>query len=307
MKILIIGTGAIGGLYGWFLQKAGCDVSVVCRSDYEIVKTQGIAIDSYMGSGHFTPHYVINRTADYPDKADVLLLATKALPDMNWHTLLSPVVHPAVTLMLIQNGIFVEAPIQAACPSLPLISGISFVCATRTRPGHIVHSASGSLVLGMWPEEKNPVLDTLAALFEQQAIPCKITSNILRARFRKLMWNAAFNTISVLSGGRDTLQMLTDPPTRALIRSTMLDVIKIARACGQTINENEIEIKIADTELEPPYKPSMLIDHEQHRPMEVEAILGKARELARQHQIDVPYIDTLYALLNQVNSGRTHP
>ena len=42
-KVLVVGAGAIGGFYGALLARQGAEVSVVCRSDYQLVKQQGSA------------------------------------------------------------------------------------------------------------------------------------------------------------------------------------------------------------------------------------------------------------------------
>ena len=65
-KILIVGTGAIGGFYGALLAKAGAEVSVVCRSDYDVVKQQGFKITSCdLGSWQFEPTRILRHSADY--------------------------------------------------------------------------------------------------------------------------------------------------------------------------------------------------------------------------------------------------
>jgi 2-dehydropantoate 2-reductase len=80
-KILIIGTGAIGGFYGSLLAKAGADVAVVCRSDYEHVKQHGFKIDSHvLGTWIFTPSQVLKNATEYNGTADYVLLCTKLFP-----------------------------------------------------------------------------------------------------------------------------------------------------------------------------------------------------------------------------------
>jgi 2-dehydropantoate 2-reductase len=70
-KVLIIGTRAIGGFYGSLLAKAGTEVAVVCRSDYEHVKQHGFIINSHaLGAWTFTPSQVLQNTAEYKGTAD---------------------------------------------------------------------------------------------------------------------------------------------------------------------------------------------------------------------------------------------
>jgi 2-dehydropantoate 2-reductase len=63
-----------------------------------------------------------------------------------------------------------------------------------------------------------------------------------------------------------------------------------------------VEQNIQGTRAMKPYKTSMLLDFENSRPMEVEAILGNAVRIARSLEVAVPHMETLYALLQLVSS-----
>jgi 2-dehydropantoate 2-reductase len=58
-RILVVGTGAVGGFYGGKLAQAGARVATLCRSDYETVRSKGIDIKSTYGDFVFTPDQVI--------------------------------------------------------------------------------------------------------------------------------------------------------------------------------------------------------------------------------------------------------
>ena len=77
----------------------------------------------------------------------------------------------------------------------------------------------------------------------------------------------------------------------------MQDVVNIANALGHPVSASLIDANMTNTHAMPPYKTSMLLDFENHRPMEIEAILGNARRAAQRVNISVPYLDALYALL----------
>lgn len=54
---LTVGTGAVGAIYSWRLSKS-CNVTAVCRSNYDIVKEQGFTIESAkFGNENFKPHH----------------------------------------------------------------------------------------------------------------------------------------------------------------------------------------------------------------------------------------------------------
>lgn len=74
-RVLVVGAGALGGFYGALLARAGAEVSVVCRSDYEAVRQSGFQIDSHaLGSWSFKPYSVLKQPSEFEGAADYLLL-----------------------------------------------------------------------------------------------------------------------------------------------------------------------------------------------------------------------------------------
>jgi 2-dehydropantoate 2-reductase len=137
----------------------------------------------------------------------------------------------------------------------------------------------------------------LGRLFKKAGIECEVTSDVVTARWRKLVWNAPFNPISVLGGGVDTQVILASTEAEQLIRKTMEEVRLMAKALGHELPEDIIQHNIDGTLAMKPYKTSMLLDFEAGRPMEVEAILGNAVRAARRISLPVPHLESLYAIL----------
>ncbi|MBF0623273.1 MAG: 2-dehydropantoate 2-reductase [Magnetococcales bacterium] len=310
-RILVVGTGAVGGFYGARLAAAGARVAAVCRSDLETVRRQGIAIESFEGDRHFTPEPVLARAEDYDGPADYILVTLKVLPEIDLPVLIAPAVGPQTVIVLIQNGVEIEAPVVAAFPNQELLSGLAFVCLNRIAPGRIRHTCAGRLMLGRYPEGPSPAAERLAALFRTDGLTCGVSPTIVRERWRKLVWNAPFNPVSVLGGGATTRQMLSDAEGVALARGVMEEVLAVAAAVGHPLPEDLVERNLRETLAMTPYKTSMLVDFQEHRVMEVEAILGNAVRAARRTAVPAPRLETLYALLrlltrpDAVNSATT--
>ena len=148
MKYAIIGTGAIGGYYGAKLQKAGSDVHFLLHRDYEFVKKNGLQVDSCDGSFHLDHVNAYSSTADMP-VADVVLVALKSINNNLLHQLLPPILSPKALVVLIQNGIGLEADLQAVFPDLQIAAGLAFICSGKTEPGRISHQCYGSINIGL--------------------------------------------------------------------------------------------------------------------------------------------------------------
>ncbi len=197
-KVLVIGAGAIGGFYGSLLAKAGADVSVVCRSDYAHVKQHGFAINSeVLGSWNFMPSQVLQQAGDYEGPADYVLLCTKVIPSLDRVALLKPAVSKHTSIVFIQNGINIEQELLDAFPDNDIISGLAYICCNRIHPWQIKHLAYGRLTLGTIPGNISKKTVLLGDLFNQSGIECSISENIITERWKKCVWNAPFNPLSV--------------------------------------------------------------------------------------------------------------
>ncbi len=305
-EILLVGTGAVGSFYGGKLSQAGARVAALCRSDYDIVTKKGIAVQSVYGDFKFTPSRVVRSCSDYPSPPDYIIIATKVLPEIDVPSMIRGAVGPQTCLVLLQNGIDIERPVAEAFPDNEVISALAFICVSRTRPGEVEHQDYGRIVIGKYPRGASTRAHVLGELFSRSGVPCEVDHDIIAARWKKLVWNGPFNPISVLTGGADTLTMMKTPETRALIKKIMEEVCLLATTSGSPIADEVVEKNLKDTEVMRPYKTSMLLDYENGRPMEVEAILGNALRIADKAGVSVPHIETLYGLLSLADRLNTH-
>lgn len=293
--ILIAGAGAIGCFYGSLLANAGQNVSLLVRSGYDHVKQNGVVINSILGDWNFIPDHVIKHAADFPLTADYVLVTTKVTEKIDRVELIRDAISPDTTIVLIQNGIDIEQEVAIAFPDNQLISGLAFICATRSQPGFVEHTAYGRLVIGDYPNGICEKTRRFAALLEDSGIDCKTTDDVVTARWQKTVWNAAFNPVSVLSDGLDTQTVLQ---TREdYLRAIMTEVTGIAAALNHPLRDDIVDINIESTRSMPPYKTSMLLDFERGQCMETEAILGNAVRAAHGAGLQAPYLTSLYSLM----------
>lgn len=295
-KVLIVGAGAIGGFYGGLLAKAGAEVSVVCRSDYDQVKQHGFIINSKtLGIWKFMPAQVLKSAADFDGIADYVLLCTKIIPSVDRAALIRPAVTANTAIVFIQNGVEIEQEIMAAFPDNEIISGLAFICSNRVKTGEILHLAYGRLALGNLSGAISNKTVRLCTLINEAGIECAATEHIVAERWKKCVWNAPFNPLSVLSGGLLTLEILQ--AQESFVRSIMQEVCEIAKACGYPLPSDIVDINIENTYSMPSYQTSMLLDYKKGHPMETEAILGNAVRAARRAGVESPHLASVYALM----------
>lgn len=296
--VLIVGAGAIGSFYGAILKRAGCEVSVVLRSEYDIIKKNGFQFESPLGDISWTPDHIY-KDGDTPDLTpDYLLLCTKVVPGSDRVALLKPWTGKGTQLVLIQNGLDIERALADAFPDNPIISCLAFIAVSRVAPGQIKHHTYGRLVMGNFPAGLQPGTEQLAALFREGGIDINLTEDVVKERWLKCVWNTPLNPLSVLANGADTVTMLETEGGEALARALMAEVIATARADGHELPEEKlIEGNISGTRKMPAYKNSMALDYLNDRPIELDAILGNVVAIARRHNVPVPRLETMLVAL----------
>jgi 2-dehydropantoate 2-reductase len=304
-SILIVGAGAVGALFGSALARAGAQVAVVCRSDYDAVKRDGYDIKSPMlGNHRFRPHTVYRDVAACTEPPDYLILTTKVLTQVDRAALIRPAVGPRTVIVLIQNGVDIEPDVAAAFPANELLSTLALVAVGRAAPGEVNHLSTGALTMGRYPTGTTPAAERLAALFESSGISCKLTDDVVTARWQKAVWNATFNPISIMGGVLDTSMMLRTDEDVAFIRKVMLEVCAVAAATGHPLPPQLSDQMIAATRAMPAYKTSMALDFENTRPMEIEAILGNTVRAGRKAGVAIPALESIYAIARMIEAAR---
>ncbi|MCC5808728.1 MAG: 2-dehydropantoate 2-reductase [Ectothiorhodospiraceae bacterium] len=294
-RVLVVGTGAIGSFYGAILSRAGARVDVVSRSEHAQMQEHGVRVDSKeLGDLSFRPATVYKDVTEVSTPPDFLVLSVKVLDDLDRAALIRPAVGPDTAIVLIENGIEIEPPIVEAFPDNPLVSCLAFVAASRVGPAHTEHKAYGRLVIGSYPSGVNDAARRFSALLEQGGINAPLSENLVTERWRKAVWNAAFNPVSVIAGGASTKDILGSENEERLLVALMQEVCDVAAAAGHPMPEDLPEKSIVNTHKMPAYHNSMALDYIHGRDMEIEAILGNVIREARRLNIPVPHLETVY-------------
>ena len=300
MKYAIIGTGAIGGYYGGKLANAGFDVHFLLHSDYDYVRQHGIQVNSCNGDFHLDAPNIYNNVEEMP-KVDVVIVALKSTNNHLLRQLLAPLLNPGTLVLMIQNGIGIEPDVEKLFPDVWLAAGLAFICSNKTKPGIVDHLFYGNINIGNYSAPK-PVIDTLIADFDKAGVKA-FDVDYLEARWKKAVWNMPFNGMSVVLNAQ-TDQLLADASTRTLIKAQMMEVVMAANALGvENIDEAFADKMIANTDAMVPYSPSMKLDHDYHRPMEVYYLYTRPIQEAASAGVDMPLLKDLEQKLLKIIGG----
>ncbi|MBR0488864.1 MAG: putative 2-dehydropantoate 2-reductase [Prevotella sp.] len=295
MRYGIIGTGAIGGYYGAKLAHAGQEVHFLLRSDYEHVKQHGLKVNSCDGSFHLPAVNTYQHTEDMPP-CDVVLVCLKSINNDKLPSLLPPLLHANTLVVLIQNGIGVEEDVQKMFPSVQLAAGLAFICSSKTEPGIVSHQCYGSINLANYSCRDEALMQGLVDEFRQAGIETGLVE-YHEARWKKAVWNMPFNGMTVALHTQTDL-LLKNKATRQLIREQMMEVVSAAQHLGvKNLDASFVDKMIETTDAMTPYSPSMRLDYDFRRRMEIYYLYTRPLAIAREAGCRMPKLEMLEAEL----------
>ncbi len=291
LSYAVVGTGAIGGYYGAKIARLGREVHFLLHSDYEYVREHGLCVCSCDGD-FALPQVNAYGDASAMPKVDVVLVGLKSTNQHLLRTLLPPLLHENTLVVLIQNGIGLEADVQEWFPGQPLAAGLAFICSSKTEPGIINHQCYGSINLGNYSCRSASLFESVLNDFIEAGIDAHEV-NYAEARWKKAVWNMPFNGMTVALQTQ-TDKLLKHPATRQLIYDQMMEVIGAANALGiDTIDESFAQKMMQMTDDMVPYSPSMRLDYDFRRPMEIHYIYSRPIAEARSVGFEMPRLQML--------------
>ncbi|MDJ0553351.1 MAG: putative 2-dehydropantoate 2-reductase [Microcoleaceae cyanobacterium MO_207.B10] len=296
----IIGSGALGGFYGAKLQKAGIEVHFLLRSDYQHVQENGLIIESKDGDFTLPKVNAYNDTKKMP-KCDVILVALKTTQNYLLPELLPPLVKENTVVLLLQNGLGAEPEIAKVVGEERVIGGVCNIASNKIGFGHIRHLDYSLIRIGKYVTNYQPTAITdkmkeIAQEVESAGVPINLTEDLLRERWKKLVWNIPYNSLSVILNSR-TDEIMGDTNTRILVTEIMQEVLEGAKSCQSQIPDSYIQKMLDHTDKLRPYLTSMKIDYDKGRPLEIEAIIGNPLRMVNKAGVNLPKIAMLYQQL----------
>jgi 2-dehydropantoate 2-reductase len=310
-NVLIFGAGAIGAFYGSRLALVpSLRVSVVCRSNFAAVSQHGFRIESpQYGNTVWRPHQVFGKPADAKGQWDWVVVSTKALPDVSDDSaLLEGIVGEGTRIVLIQNGLGVEEPYVRRFPVARVMSAVTIASCAQPESGRVVHNRWTRINVAPYRCEGGE--EFVGWLNEAGVKDAKFDSEekMQMLRWHKVAINAAMNPSSVLSGGAPNVDMARDEEMQRHLSGVMDEVLRTApKVVGIPMPK---EYATSEQILRSTQKnssgsvPSMQQDWAAGKKMELEVILGAPIRIAREKGIEMPRLQSLYALIKMRQQRR---
>jgi 2-dehydropantoate 2-reductase len=301
-RFAIVGSGAVGCYYGGRLALGGSDVRFLMRRDLDHVRRHGLTVTSCLGDFTLPRVAAFGSTAEM-GAADLVIITLKATANGALDALLPPLLHDGTLLLTLQNGMGNEEYLADRWGADRVLGGVCFTCINRTAPGVIEHTAQGQIALGPHTPQGAAAAAEVSALFNRCGIECALAQSIPAVRWKKLVWNIPFNGLAVLTG-LTTDRILADPPLHALACALMREVIGISCSLGHPLPVSFVEYQVQATQTMAAYRPSSMIDFQEGREVEVEAIWGEPCRRAQAAGLDAGRLEALYHLIRSAVERR---
>ena len=300
-RILVVGAGAIGGLYAAYLGKVA-DVAVLDtnRAHIDAIRKDGLKLtgrtESVTQLAAFASPAEMGRR---PFDAVVILVKSQAT-GAAFHSI-HPVLEGRPVLVTFQNGMGNEEVLMGLTDS-DVAHGVSFEAARYDGPGRVHHLVHGE---DSWlgPARGKPeAIAWLGELMTKSGLPTRVVADPRGAIWGKFIFNSVMNPIGAIVQGVNAARYEV-PEMRALIDDMAAECVRVAEAQGIKLEFDPMYLvkktRSGDSPLTK-HAGSMAQDIEAGRETELEAMTGYIVRKAKELGVPVPVTESVYRMAKGV-------
>jgi 2-dehydropantoate 2-reductase len=297
-RVCVVGAGVIGSLFAGHLARVA-DVSVLCRRDEHAAElnAKGLRVS---GRSDFVASVTASASvADLP-VPDLVIVATKATgleaaaSGLAGHW-------PEAAVMTVQNGLGAEEVVRRY-GEWPLLSAVTFMSGTKHSDTHVEYILDTETWIGPYAGAPLALAQQAGELIVRSGLSAEVLPDLRPAQWSKLIFNATVNGVAALTGLSHDFHF-AEGLLGELVHGLVDEGKAVARAAAIELHDDPWEMNVLATKRGHTHYPSMLEDVDARRPTEVELINGAIVRQAREHGVEVPLQDAVYALVRGKEAG----
>ena len=302
MRVLVMGSGGLGGYFGGLLAQAGEDVGFVARGAHlDALKERGLKVQSVHGDFQL-PVQAMENPAQF-GVADLVLFAVKGYDSETAAKQLLPALGAETAVLSLQNGVNAVERLEPILGAGRVLPGAVYIIASIVEPGVIEQaSAARRIVFGEPHGPRTPRVEHTADALRNAGAEVDVRDEVEVALWEKYVYICALSGLTGLT--RCSIgPILACEETSRLYDDALREGYAVGRAAGVEIDEGIVERFVAiANHLPPESKSSLLYDLEHGKPLEIEILSGHLVRLAEQYDVDVPVQRVIAADLRLANS-----
>jgi 2-dehydropantoate 2-reductase len=302
MRIAVMGAGAIGLLYGGWLQQAGANVTFLARGE----RLAALRNSAIAAVGHLP--FTLDRiqAAAGPQEitqVDAILLCVKLYDLHSAATLALPSLKPGGTLIAIQNGVNVYDTLKSLLPGERIAVGPVYSVAKLTHPTTVFNGGLARVVIGNPECDAGPVAQAVVDTWRRAGVDASISEDIATALWMKFVGVATGSALHCLTRLPAGI-LYHDETLKTYVRQSIDEVMAVGRAVGVTFPDNMADSLLAYLASFPPDGvASMRLDLDAGRKLELDGLSGEVTRLGRLHGVPTPLHDMALAMLTPFRDG----
>ncbi len=302
MKIVVMGAGAIGSLYGGLLElKYPGSVTLIGRDPLvESVRDRGLVIEGVMGT-----HQIEVEVTDDPttvEFADVVLITTKTYDTLSAARSIEHLIQKGAYLVVLQNGIGTEIAVAEAMKTTRVIRATTCMGALMVAPGKIYATGRGITEIGSRYSENMEMVHKIADLLQDAGFDVRTSKNIEGVVWTKTIVNCGINPIGALTGMTNG-EIHGNPILRNLVIKLVEETVSVANALGiELTTDDPVRYTLGTAKATSDNINSMLQDLRLRKRTEIDAITGAIIQMAKELELYTPVSESVYALIKAIES-----
>ena len=241
MKIVVFGTGGVGGFFGGKLALAGHDVTFVARGRHlDAINNHGLEVKSI--NGDFLVHAKAVSDLEGRETADLVLLAVKSWQLEESAKAILPVLHSETIVLPLLNGANIVERLSETINPSQVVPGLCRIVSRIEAPGIIDHFAfeKPEIIFGLYSGEVNSKLKAIESLLNKAGIHNKLSTDIQVEIWRKFLFITMVSGMGALT--RSTFGIMReDENIRKLIYQTANEIVAVANEMNIGLNNSDIE------------------------------------------------------------------
>src|SRR5690349_1469899 len=304
MRIVVYGTGGVGGYFGGRLAQAGEDVTFIARGEHlRAIRANGLKVDSPNGDFVINPARAtdnINETGE----TDLVILGVKAWQVPDAARAIKHVVGPTTTVVPLQNGVDAVPQLVAELGFACVVGGLCRIVSYVVEPGHIRHAGfAPTIIIGELDNQRTERITKIEEVFKHAGLDTTIAADIQVALWTKFLFIASFSGVGALADAPAGV-LRSDPKRRAQMLGAMEEIYSLAHARGVKLPPDSVaKVMAAIDGLPDDATSSMQRDIAAGKPSELESQNGAVVRMARESGVDVPTHTIIYETLKPLEES----
>ena len=298
MKIMIMGSGAVGSYFGAVLLKSGHDVTFVARGLHlEAIRNDGLHIES-VAVGEFSIHPTVVEKPDGFWIPELVLFTVKGYDNEEAVELIQPAVGADTVVLTLQNGVGSGNELAKVFGQERILIGVTYIDALRKMPGTVTETSGRcNIVFG---REDGPNGDRESTIHDTLNVPgidVALTSEVAKEQWKKMLFIATWSGMTCMTRGYFE-EVLSIPATREAALRVMRETESVARALGVELDDDAVAAMMEFvTSIDGKTLSSMYQDLDSGKPLEVNVINGAVSRIGKSLGVPTPANDLITACL----------